>query len=550
MTDLKGMAMDMPLLISSILRHAARWHGDVEVVCRDGDGSVVRSNYATVERRAKKLAQALRRNGVMAGTRVATLAWNTIRHMEVFYAVTGMGAVLHTVNTRLSVEQLAFVLNDGGAEVLLFDRDMVAAVLAVAPRLVHVKTFVVMDDDADGASSDAVAVACYETWLAGEDGRFEWPVFDENNASIICYTSGTTGNPKGVVSSHRSILLLTMTMASIGFMPPMRPDRTPVMMPWAPMFHSNAWNYPFIAPYTGCKLVLTGRNLQPDMLYDLIEEERVTNVAGVPSLIGVLLQWLDDNAKRFSRLEVMLSAGSAVAQSVVARFDKDYGVRVYSSWGMTEANAAATGVPNLAGIEHDADAQIALRSKSGRPSPFVDIRIIDADGKALPHDGTTSGLLMVKGPWVAGGYLHREPDSALIDGEWLDTGDIATIDSGGYLQIVDRAKDLIKSGGEWISSVEVEAAAISHPSILQAAVIGIPDPKWEERPLLVAVAKPGADVSAADIQSHLRERLPKWWVPDIVDFVERLPVTGTNKIRKVDLRKQYANFNDRAAPAV
>jgi 3-(methylthio)propionyl---CoA ligase len=542
MTALHGLAMDIPLLISSFLENAAVNHGNIEIVARDVSDRVHRTTYADAHRRSKQLAKALIRNGIGLGSRISTLAWNTHRHFELFYGVTGVGAVLHTVNPRLKPEQIVYIINDGGSEILFLDRDMIALVQQVGSQLPNIKTFVVLDDESEIPADPSPAFACYETWLAREDDDFDWPVFDERSASIICYTSGTTGNPKGVVSSHRSTVLQSMAMSSVGWLPASRGVHPLVLMPLAPMFHSNAWNYPFIAPYIGSKLVLAGRNLQPEKVYELIETEHVTTIAGVPSLWNILVGWLESNGRRFSRLETMMSAGTNIAPSLVARLQDTYKVDVCNSWGMTEANAATTGMLKSTQQSLPADQQIGFRSMAGRATPGIKIRIVDADNTPLPHDGQSRGELRVKGPWIAASYLNKPTGSALDASGWLDTGDIATIDPDGYIRIVDRAKDLIKSGGEWISSVEIEAAALSHAAVLQAAVIAVPHPRWQERPLLVVTKSPGKDVTAAELMTHLRARIAKWWLPDAIEFIDEMPITGTNKIRKVELRARYADY--------
>jgi acyl-CoA synthetase (AMP-forming)/AMP-acid ligase II len=542
MTPLHGLAMDVPLLISSLLENAAASHGNIEIVARDMSDRVHRTTYVQAHRRSKQLAKALIRNGIGLGSRISTLAWNTHRHFELFYGVTGIGAVLHTVNPRLKPEQIVYIINDGGSEILFLDRDMIPLIERVAAQLKNVTTFVVLEGESDIPATSSAAFASYETWLAQEDDDFEWPVFDERSASIICYTSGTTGNPKGVVSSHRSTVLQSMAMSSVGWLPASRGPHPLVLMPLAPMFHSNAWNYPFIAPYIGSKLVLAGRNLQPEKVYELIEAEGVTTIAGVPSLWNILVDWLEANDKRFSRLETMMSAGTNIAPALVARLQATYNVDVCNSWGMTEANAATTGMLKSTQQSLPADQQIAFRSMAGRATPGIKICIVDTNSKPLPHDGRSRGELRVKGPWIAASYLNKPTGSALDAHGWLDTGDIATIDPDGYIRIIDRAKDLIKSGGEWISSVEIEAAALSHGAVLQAAVIAVPHPRWQERPLLVVTKSPGKDVTAAELMTHLRARVAKWWLPDAIEFIDEMPITGTNKIRKVELRARFGDY--------
>jgi len=535
--------MDMPLLLSGLIEYAADYHGATEIVSRTIEGDIQRYGYADAHRRIKRLAKALLRLGAQPGMRIGTLAWNTREHFEMFYGVTGTGAVLHTVNPRLFPDQLVYIINHAEDEFLFCDAATLPIVEAIAPKLATVKCFVLMAPEARMPRTGLANLLCYETLLAAEDDAYAWPQFDERNASTICYTSGTTGNPKGVVYSHRAAVLQTMLAASFDFLPGHRHGTLEVMMPMAPMFHGNAWNMPYLSCYTGSKLVLPGRNYEPDKLYELIESEKVTLTAGVPTFWLILADWMDRNGKKFSTLRSTLSSGSAPPRALVAKLERDYGVETMQAWGMTEALMATSCSLKPGHGDLPFERRVDYRMKSGRAIFGVKTRIVDDEGKELARDGTAFGHLRAKGPWIASGYLKGEGGSALDDDGWLKTGDMATIDAEGHILLTDRSKDVIKSGGEWISSIQLEDAALSHPDVLQAAVIAVPHPKWQERPLLLIVPKAGARISAEAILDHLRPKVASWWLPDAVELVDKFPMTATGKVHKLTLRQQYKDYD-------
>ena len=459
---MQGLIMDAPLLLSMFIEHASTNHGSTEIVSREGREGIHRYTYAAAERRMKQLAKALRRIGLGSGKRVGTLSWNNSRHLEIFYGVTGIGAVLYTINARLFPDQLIYMINHAEDEVLFVDADTLTLAELLAPHLRTMRAFVLMAGETDVASSSLPSLLCYEKLLAAEDDRLEWPQFDERSASIICYTSGTTGDPRGVVYSHRSTSLQTMAMSSVGWLPGSTDGRQQVLMPLAPMFHVDGWNFPFIAPYIGAKLVLPGRDLTPERVYELIEAEQVTIVAGVPTLWLLLTNWLEQNRKRFCSLRALLSAGATMPRELAAKLHDEFGLTTVHSWGMTEAPGATSGLA-CSPKPLSPDETLNRRTASGCATGGIRLRLVDEQGQAVSHDGETPGHLRVKGPWVASAYFKDET-RAVDDGGWLQTGDIATIDAEGCLRVVDRAKDVIKSGGEWISSVAIENAALGHPA--------------------------------------------------------------------------------------
>jgi 3-(methylthio)propionyl---CoA ligase len=537
---MRGLIMDMPLLLSRFIEYAASAHGGTEIVARQIEGDVFRYTYADAHRRMKRMAKALTRLGITPGTPIGTLAWNTHRHFEMFYAVSGMGAVLHTVNPRLFADQLAYIINHAEDRLLFVDALTLPIAEELAPRLASVDGYVVMADVDRMPPTRLNNVMCFEELIAAENDDYEWPSFNENSASTICYTSGTTGNPKGVVYSHRASVLHTLLFSSFEFMPGHKDGVREVMMPMAPLFHGNGWNLPFLAPYTGAKLVLPGRNYEPDKLYELLEGEGVTITAGVPSFWLILTDWLDRNGKTFSKLRLTLSSGSAPPRSLVEKLERDYGVEHLQCWGMTEAIGASQPslLPGTDGVAFDG--RIDLRMKSGRAMFGTKLSIVDDDGKELPRDGKTFGHLRVKGPWISSGYLKM--DGALDREGYLKTGDMAVLDPEGHVLLTDRSKDVIKSGGEWISSIQLEDAAASHPDVLQAAVIAVPHAKWQERPLLLVVRRQGGKVTAEELMAHLTPKVAKWWLPDAVEFLDQFPMTATGKIHKLTLRERFKHY--------
>ncbi|AOK16880.1 long-chain fatty acid--CoA ligase [Burkholderia cepacia] len=534
---LLGQMMDLPLLVSSLISHAARHAGDTEIVSRRVEGDLHRYTYRDCERRAKQLAQALARLGVETGDRVGTLAWNGYRHLEAYYGIGGMGAVCHTINPRLFPEQIAYIVNHAEDRYVFFDLNFAPLVDAIAPQCPHVKGWVAMTDAAH-LPSGTTPFLCYETLVEAEDGRYDWPRLDEQQASGLCYTSGTTGNPKGVLYSHRSTVLHAYGAALPDAMNLSAMD---AVLPVVPMFHVNAWGLPYAVPLTGGKLVLPGKDLDGKSLYELMEAERVTFSAGVPTVWLGLLNYMREAGVRFSTLNRTVIGGSACPPAMLRTFEDEYGVRVIHAWGMTELSPLGTLAKlNWAQSQRPLDAQRKLFEKQGRVICGVDMRIVGEDGHDLPWDGVAFGELQVRGPWVIDHYF-RGDTSPLSDG-WFPTGDVATIDPDGFLQITDRSKDVIKSGGEWISSIDIENVAIAHPGVAEAACIACAHPKWTERPLLVVVLRDGADVSREELLAFYEGKVAKWWIPDDVVFVDSLPHTATGKLQKLKLRETFRDY--------
>ena len=535
---LTGLMMDRPLLISSILGHAEAQHGQTQMVSRETHGAVFRYTIKECAARVKKLANALADLGLPPGTAIASLAWNNHRHVEIYYAVSGSGLVIHTCNPRLHLEQLIFIINHAEDRVLFFDSSFAPLIAGIAARCPNIIAWICMTDAENMPALDAVAnVYCYETFIASEDENFEWPQLDERASAAICYTSGTTGNPKGALYSHRGIVLNAMTICMPGML---GLSVREAMLPVVPMFHINGWCAPYGCLIGGAKLVLPGPRLDGPGLYEMMENEQVTVSAGVPTVWLALLQYVEQHNLKFSSLKRVLSGGSAVPLTLIAKFDQQYGIELRQGWGMTETTAAAT-ISCL--TEEQMQSQPAQRhlaaANCGKTVFGIDIKVVAEDGSELPRDGRSQGELMVRGQWIVSGYFKSET-SPLRDG-WFPTGDIATIDPHGTLQIRDRVKDLIKTGGEWISSIDLENTAIAHPAVAQCAVIGVKHPKWQERPLLFIVRKPGCALESADILGFLAERVAKWWVPEEVIFLESLPVGGTGKVQKTLLRQKYGN---------
>lgn len=528
--------MSPPLLISSIITHAARHHGDTEIVSRRTEGDLHRYNYRECEQRAKKLAKALAALGTAFGSRIGTLAWNGYRHLEIYYAVSGTGAVTHTVNPRLFPEQIAYIIDHAEDHAVFFDLGFLPLIERIAPLCRSVKHWVVLTDRSHMPSS-ALNLLCYEELLAAQDDVFQWPTFDEETPSGLCYTSGTTGNPKGVLYTHRSTMLHCCASALPDALGCSSQD---VISPVVPMFHVNAWGLPYSAPLSGAKLVFPGPKLDGASLYELFEQEGVTYSAGVPTIWLGLLQHVQDRRLAFSTFRRTVIGGSAAPVAMI-RTLLGMGVEVVHGWGMTEMSPlGTTSKLSTKHRELPIDQQLKVLEKQGRAVYGVDMKIVDDGGNELPWDGKAFGDLHVRGPWIANRYYKSE-SSPLIEG-WFPTGDVATIDTDGYMQITDRSKDVIKSGGEWISSIEIENMAASHPSVQMAACIGVHHPKWDERPLLVAVKKPGAEVTREELLGYFEGKIPKWWIPDDVAFVEEIVLTATGKVQKMMLRNRFKDF--------
>ena len=541
-----GLMQDRPLLISGILEHAARNHAASRIVSARPDGSLARHSWAQVAARAAQLAHALAARGVQPGERIATLAWNDHRHLEAYYGISCMGAVLHTVNPRLFPDQIAFILGDAQDTHLLVDPTLLPVLEAVADRLpASLRAVIVMGEEVPVSSNLAgrVELLAQEALLLGQPERFDWPELDERTASSLCYTSGTTGEPKGVLYSHRSTVLhalavLQRDVFNIG--------AADVVMPVVPMFHVNAWGIPYAAGMSGASLVLPGPKLDPESLHRLIEAERVTFSAGVPTLWTALLAWLRaDPARRFSHPPRLVVGGTALPAAINAGFAREYGVDILHAWGMTEISPLGTiNARKAENADWDRDRFLDYARKQGRAVFGVELRVLDAGGAPIAQDGVAFGELEVRGPWVASAYFNRADDDAFGADGWFRTGDVVTVDELGCIEIVDRAKDVIKSGGEWISSITLENLIMGHDAVQEAAVIAMPDPKWDERPLLLVVAKPGTSPTAEDILAYYEGRVAKWWIPDRVEFVDSLPHTATGKLWKAALK---ASLRDRAA---
>jgi 3-(methylthio)propionyl---CoA ligase len=529
-----------PLLISSLLQHAERHHGAQQIVSRRVEGDIHRGSYRELASRARRMAKAMATLGVGDATRVATLAWNGYRHLELYYAVSGMGAVLHTLNPRLHPDQVVWIADHAEDHVLCFDLTFLPLVEAVATRLKTVRHFVLMaDHDRMPATTAIPGLRCYEDLIEGLDDAYDWPVFDENRASSLCYTSGTTGNPKGVLYSHRS----TVLHAYGAVMPDaLNCSSRDVILPVVPMFHVNAWSLPYAACMTGAKLVFPGAGLDGKSLHELFEAEKVTVSAGVPTVWQGLLAYVEANGLKFSSMRRTIIGGSACPPAMIRSFQEKYGVHVLHAWGMTEMSPLGTVCSfREKHLALSPEEQLAVQTKQGQAIFGVDMKIVDADGTELPWDGQASGELLVRGPWIVEQYFKGEGGAPLRDG-WFPTGDVATIDADGYMQITDRAKDVIKSGGEWIGSIDLENIAMAHPAVAMAACIAAKHPKWDERPLLVVVKKPNAELTKEALLAFYEGKIAKWWTPDDVVFVEAIPLGATGKMQKNRLREQFRDY--------
>jgi len=534
-----GIMMDKPLNIADILEYAATFNTDSQIVTRQVEGGIHRYSYGDALRRTKKLANALRNLDVHQGDRIATLAWNTYRHFELYYAISGMGAIIHTINPRLFAEQIIYIVNHAEDKYLFVDLTFVPLLEAIKDHIAVVKGIVVMTDAAHMPRSQALPnLICYEDLIAPESDDFAWPEFDERTAAGLCYTSGTTGNPKGVMYSHRSTLLHAISAcrsSALNLGPMSR------VLPVVPMFHVCAWGIPYSAPIAGAGIVFPGAGMDGASLYELIDGEKATSLLGVPTVWLGLLNYIDSIKGNLDSVEDVVIGGSAAPRSMMEKFQDVYGVFPIHAWGMTEMSpmgSVCARTPYLA--QADKETRARIQAKQGRAVFGVEMRIVDDQDQPLPHDGKTFGKLMVRGPWIASGY-YRNDDRSAFRGGWFDTGDVSTIDPAGYMQIVDRSKDVIKSGGEWISSIELENHAVGHPAVAEACVVGIPHPRWDERPLLIIVRKAGAQVSAGELQRFLTDKVAKWWLPDDVVFVDALPHTATGKLLKTEVRSKFAN---------
>jgi fatty-acyl-CoA synthase len=534
-----GLMQDWPLLCHRVIDHAAAIHGGREVVTRSVEGPIHRTNYAEVRARALKVAQRLDRDGVKLGDRVATIAWNTWRHLESWYGIMGIGAICHTVNPRLFPDQIAWIVNHAGDRVVMVDLTFVPILEKIADKLSSVERYIVLTDEAHMPRTTLKNAVAYEDWIADVDGDFEWRTFDENTGAAMCYTSGTTGDPKGVLYSHRSNVLLAL-LANNGDVLGLTSKDT--ILPVVPMFHANSWGIAFSALAAGSKLVLPGAKLDGASVCELLNGENVTFTAGVPTVWLMLLQHMAKENTRLSYLKVVVCGGSAMPRSMIKAFD-DMGVEVRHAWGMTEMSPVGSVCTLQSQFAAFAgDAKLDVLQAQGYPPFMVEMKITDDTGMELPWDGNSFGHLKVRGPAVSSAYYRG--DSSILDKDgYFDTGDIATIDKYGYMRITDRAKDVIKSGGEWISSIDLENLAVSHPKVLEAAVIGVHHPKWDERPLLIIHLKPEQAATPDEILTFMDGKIAKWWLPDDVVFVDAIPHTSTGKIQKTALRDQFGTYS-------
>lgn len=535
-----GLMQSQPLLISSLIDFAERHHGDAEIVSRRVEGDIHRYTWRDVATRARQVAHALDGMNLLFSDRVATLAWNGYRHLELYFGVSGSGRVLHTINPRLHPDQIAWIANHAEDQVLCFDATFLPLVQAIHGKCPSIRQYVMLCEPGQVPAGTGIPdLVSYEDWIGGQPTRYTWPSFDENSASSMCYTSGTTGNPKAALYSHRSTLLHAYAAALPDVMSLSARDS---VLPVVPMFHVNAWGIPYSAALTGCKLVFPGPALDGKSVYELIEAEKVTYAAGVPTVWQMLLGHLKPNGLRFSTLKRTVIGGSACPPAMIDAFREDYGVEVLHAWGMTEMSPLGT-LCTLKNkhLQLPAADQMKIRLKQGRAIFGVDLKIVGEDGRELPWDGKAFGDLYVKGPWIVAEYFKGEGGDPLVDG-WFPTGDVATIDPDGYMQITDRSKDVIKSGGEWISSIDVENIAVAHPAVAMAACIGMKHPKWDERPIVVVVRKPGAQVTREELLKFYEGKTAKWQIPDDVVFVDAIPLGATGKMLKTRLREMLKDY--------
>ena len=537
---MKGLMQEWPLLVNTFIDHAKIHHGEREIVTRKVEGDIHSTNYSEIHSRSKKFAKALKELGVKKGDVVGTLAWNTYRHLESWYGITGLGAIYHTLNPRLFIEQLDYIINHANNKFIISDISFVEILETLKDKISNVEGFIFLCEKSDLPESKLENVYSYEELVNSQDDNFEWVKIDENDACGLCYTSGTTGNPKGVLYSHRSNVLHTLAANSADAM---GIKSTDVVMPVVPMFHANAWGLSFSAPMSGCKIVMPGMNMDGESIYELLNDHKVTFTAAVPTVWLMLLQHLEANDLKLPFLERVAIGGSAVPRVMLEKFEKNYNVSVMHAWGMTEMSPLGTIGAFKSGMEElSFEEKMDIKLKQGRSSYMVEMKITDDDGNELPWNGKDFGHLLVRGPFIASKYMKGDGGQILDNQGFFDTGDVATIDELGFMQITDRSKDVIKSGGEWISSIELENIAVGHPDIAEAAVIGIFHPKWDERPLLICVPSEGKEPNKISVLKYLEDKLAKWWLPDDVVFVDEIPHTATGKIQKLTLREQFVDY--------
>jgi acyl-CoA synthetase (AMP-forming)/AMP-acid ligase II len=534
-----GNMMNGQLLISGLIEHAEAYHADQEIVSRTVEGPIHRYTFVEAAKRSRQLANALTKMGLKEGDTIGTLAWNTYRHFELYFGVSGIGCVVNTVNPRLFPEQLTYIINHAENQYLFVDLSFVKLLETISADLKGIKGVIILTDKENMPETSLENVLCYEELIGSESEEFKWPQFDENTASSLCYTSGTTGNPKGVLYSHRSTILHAWIVSAGNVA---KISSSSVILPVVPMFHVNAWGIPYAAAMFGAKLVFPGPLLDGASIYELIESEKPDLLMGVPTVWLGLLQYLSGENKTLDSVETALVGGAAAPRAMIQEFEEKHNVFLMHGWGMTEMSPLGTATVKTSEMEDmDMEKRYDLQQKQGKAFFGVDMTIADDDGKELPKDGVAFGRLLVKGPTIVERY-YKAAESAVDDKGWFDTGDVAKIDPEGYMEIVDRSKDVIKSGGEWISSIDLENTAVGHPGVAEACVIGVLHSKWDERPLLLVVKAPNEDPSKEDLLGFLEDKVAKWWLPDDVIFVEDLPHTATGKLLKINLRNEYKNY--------
>tara|TARA_B100001250_G_scaffold312787_1_gene274803 strand:+ start:1743 stop:3371 length:1629 start_codon:yes stop_codon:yes gene_type:complete len=537
---MRGLMQEWPLLVHTFIDHAKIHHGEREIVTRRIEGDIHTTNYSEIFSRSKKFSKALKGLGVKKGDVIGTLAWNTYRHLESWYGITGLGAIYHTLNPRLFVEQLDYIINHAENRFIITDVSFVEILENIEDKIPNVEGFIFLCEKENLPETKLKNIYSFEELVEAEDDLFEWVKVEEDEACGLCYTSGTTGNPKGVLYSHRSNVLHTLAANSADAM---GIKSTDVVMPVVPMFHANAWGLSFSAPMSGCKVVMPGMNMDGESIYELLDTQKVTFTAAVPTVWLMLLQYLEENDLKLPYLERVAIGGSAVPRMMLEKFEKNYDVSVMHAWGMTEMSPLGTIGAFKSGMEDlSFEEQMDIKLKQGRASYMVEMKITNDEGDELPWNGKDFGHLLVRGPFIASKYMKGDGGQILDNQGFFDTGDVATIDELGFMQITDRSKDVIKSGGEWISSIELENIAVGHPEVVEAAVIGIYHPKWDERPLLICIPTEGSDIKKEDILSFLEDKLAKWWMPDDVVFVDEIPHTATGKIQKLTLREQFSDY--------